>query len=251
MLLALGIFGINWGAAFITVAKLNRAEGEERRRFEYLLLLTGGFILIQSQLLKLEFTNKVMLHNGVSYLVISIGLLFFLEAAARASGHRWGRTIITGAYTLFCLVGLWIMPLFPAQPKLGPVYQLITHMVPLPFPLLLVAPGFVLDLIWPLMKDVSRWVQSLVAGVGFLGIFIAVEWPFATFLMSPAARNRLFAPNNYPYFARPDFPEVRHVFVPPDPTARFAWLMALAFAVSIFSMWLGTVFGDWLKRVRR
>jgi hypothetical protein len=143
------------------------------------------------------------------------------------------------------------MPLFPAQPKLGPVYQQITHMAPLPFPLLLAAPGFLLDLIWPLMKDASRWVQSLVAGVGFLGIFIAVEWPFATFLMSPAARNRLFAPNIYPYFARPDLPEVRHVFFPPDPTARFAWLMAFAFAVSIFSMWLGTVFGDWLKRVRR
>ena len=31
--------------------------------------------------------------------------------------------------------------LFPATPKLGPIYQDITHYVPLDFPLLLVVPA--------------------------------------------------------------------------------------------------------------
>ncbi|HEY6308674.1 MAG TPA: hypothetical protein VI488_19710 [Candidatus Angelobacter sp.] len=251
MLLALGIFGIQWGAVLLTASYLNRAQGVERKRLEYLLLATGGFILLQTQILKLEYTGNWRLHSATSYLAISIGLLLILESLARVSGHRWARTIITGTYTAFSLLMLWILPLFPASPKLGPVYQNITHMVPLPFPMLLVVPAFVLDLIWPRIKDASKWLQILIAGTGFLGILIAVQWPFATFLMSPAARNWFFAPNNYPYFARPDFMDVRHVFMQPESGATFFWLMAIACVVSMVSMWLGIGFGDWLKRVKR
>jgi hypothetical protein len=251
MLLALGIFGINWGAVLLTVALLNRAPDAGRKLLQYLLLATGGFILIQTQILKLEYTGKMWQHSATSYLVISMGLLLILECLARASGHRWARTIITGTYTAFGLIALWVLPLFSAQPKLGPVYQNITHMVPLPFPLLLVVPAFVLDLMWPLFKDAPKWQQALVGGVAFLAILITVQWPFATFLMSPAARNWFFAPNNYPYFARPDFPEVRHVFMPPETRGAFFGLMGVAFIVSMVSMWLGIVFGNWLKRVQR
>jgi hypothetical protein len=251
MLLALGIFGIQWGAVLLTASYLNRAQGVERKRLEYLLLATGGFILLQTQILKLEYTGNWRLHSATSYLAVSIGLLLILESLARVSGHRWARTIITGTYTAFSMLMLWILPLFPAQPKLGPVYQNITHMVPLPFPMLLVVPAFALDLIWPRIKDASKWLQIVVAGTGFLGILIAAQWPFATFLMSPAARNRFFAPNNYPYFARPDFMDVRHVFIQPESGATFFWLMAIACVVSMVSMWLGIGFGDWLKRIKR
>ena len=41
---------------------------------------------------------------------------------------------MTGIYSAFVLILMWVLPLFPAHPKLGPVYQDITHMVPLPFP---------------------------------------------------------------------------------------------------------------------
>src|SRR5215472_12538946 len=201
MLLALGILGINWGAVFLTVAQMNRAEGADRKLLERLLLATGGFIVIQTMTLKLESTQKGLLHSGISYLVISMGLLFILEGLARVSGYRWARTAITGTYTAFCLLMLWGLPLFPASPKLGPVYQNITHMVPLPFPILIVVPAFILDLMWPRLKDMGRWAQSLIGGTVFLAILIAVQWPFATFLLSPAANNRFFAPNNYPYFA--------------------------------------------------
>jgi hypothetical protein len=251
MLLALGIFGINWGAIFLTAALINRAEGVQRTHLEYLLLIIGGFVLIQTQTLKLESTGKMLQHSPAPYLATSIGLLFLLEALARVSGLRWARTIITGVYTAFGVLTLWILPLFPAQPKLGPVYQNITHMVPLPFPMLLIVPAFVMDLVWPKFKDSSRLVQSLVGGIGYLAILIAVQWPFATFLMSPAAQNWVFAPNNYPYFARPDFPEVRRVFLPAQSNETFFTFMGLAFLISIVSMWLGCAFGDWLKKVKR
>jgi hypothetical protein len=251
MMLALGIFGINWGAAFVAVAEMNRAQGAERKTLQYVLLGAGAFILIQTMILELEQTGRVWQHSGGPYLALSIVVLLILESMARASQHRWGRTIVAGIYTVFGLLMLWTLPLFPAQPKLGPVYQNITHMVPLPFPILLVVPAFVLDLIWPRIQGASKWTQALVGGITFMAILIAVQWPFATFLMSPAANNWFFANNNFPYFAHPDWPEVRHVFVSWETTTQFWRNIVLAFAVSILSMRVGISFGGWLSRVKR
>lgn len=252
MLLALGIFGINWGAVFLTVGQMNRSIGAERKRLEYLLLAIGGFITVQMMTVKLEFTGRVLQHSAISYLVFSIGALFVLEALARAAGHRWGRTIMAGIYTGFCLLMMWILPLFPAQPKLGPVYQNITHMVPLPFPFLIVAGAFVVDLFSPRMKNAPTFWKAVLGGVVFLAAIIAVQWPFASFLQTPAANNWFFAHNNYPYFAQPEWPEVRHVFIPWEATAGIFWRnMGLAFAISVVNMWLGIVFGNWLRQAKR
>jgi hypothetical protein len=288
MLLALGIFGINWGAAFVAAAEMNRAQGAERKMLQYVLLCAGGFILIQMMILELEQTGRVWQHSAAPYVALSIVVLFVLETMARVSQHRWARTIVAGTYTVFGLLMLWILPLFPAQPKLGPVYQNITHMVPLPFPILLVVPAFVLDLIWPKLREPERWnkglraavagaalvlqwplillnlvfskqkkvawdkwLQAAAGGVIFLPILIAVQWPFATFMMSPAANNWFFANNNFPYFAHPDWPEVRHVFVNWETTAQFWTLCTVAFALSVVSMRTGIALGSWLSRVRR
>jgi hypothetical protein len=88
--------------------------------------------------------------------------------------------------------------------------------------------------------------------VAFLAIMIAVEWPFATFLMSPMARNRFFATTDFPYFALPTSPTVRHVFVHWEQSPAEFWRnMALGFLFSVASMWAGIYWSNWLKKVRR
>ena len=99
---------------------------------------------------------------------------------------------MAAVYTAFGLAFLWILPLVPAEPKLGPVYQQVTHMIPWEFPLLVVVPALAIDLI---LRRSSAWrpiVGGLVTGLVFLIAFIAVQWPFASFLMTPLARNRFF-----------------------------------------------------------
>jgi hypothetical protein len=252
ILLAVGIAGIMWGGAILCASALNRAEGEQRTALQRMLLFIGGFIIVQGMTLKLEYTNRVLLHSGISYLVISIGTLLMLEGLSRASGHRWARTIITGIYSIFVWLLLVILPLFPAQPKLGPVYQPITHMVPLPFPILLVIPAFFLDLVWPVFKDAPKWQQAVFAGVAFTAILIAVQWPFTTFLMSPIGRSRFLAPLDFPYFALPTSPTVRHMFVRWEQTPGEFWRnMVLAFVAAVMSMWAGIYWGGWLKKVKR
>ena len=252
VLLALGIAGIMWGGAILCASYLNRAEDRQRETLVRILLVIGGFIVIQTMTLKLEYTNRILLHSALSYMVMSMGTLLILEGLARVSGHRWARTIMTGVYSAFVLILMWVLPFFPAQPKLGPVYQNITHMVPLPFPILLIVPAFFLDLIWPIFKDAPKWQQAVFAGVSFTAILIAVQWPFTTFLMSPVARNRLFATVDFPYFAQTDWPGPRHIFVHAEDSAGQFWLrMGLAFLFGVLSMWTGIYWGNWLKKVRR
>ncbi len=252
MLLALGIAGIMWGGAILAASYLNRATGEQRIKLQRIVMLLGGFIVVQTMTLKLEYTNRVLLHSGISYMVMGIGTLLLLEGLARVAGHRWARTIMTGIYSAFVLILMWVLPLFPAQPKLGPVYQDITHMVPLPFPLLLVIPAFFLDLLLPIFKDAPKWQQAVFGGVAFLAILIVVEWPFATFLMSSMARNRFFSTTDFPYFALPTSPTVNHIFVHWEQTPLEFWRnMGLGFLFSVASMWAGIYWGGWLKKVRR
>ncbi|HEV7519520.1 MAG TPA: hypothetical protein VGP89_00360 [Candidatus Angelobacter sp.] len=252
MLLALGIAGIMWGGAILAASYLNRATCEQRIGLQRIVMLLGGFIIVQGMTLKLEYTNRVLLHSGISYMVMGIGTLLLLEGLARVAGHRWARTIMTGIYSAFVLILMWVLPLFPAQPKLGPVYQDITHMVPLPFPLLLIVPAFFLDLLLPIFKDAPKWQQAVFGGVAFLAILIVVQWPFATFLMSPMARNRFFSTTDFPYFALPTSPTVNHLFVRWEQTPLEFWRnMGLGFLFSVMSMWAGIYWGGWLKKVRR
>jgi hypothetical protein len=252
MLLAVGIAGIMWGGAILAASYLNRATGDQRIRLQRILLFLGGFIIVQGMTLKLEYTNRVLLHSAISYMVIGIGTLLLLEGLARVSRHRWARTIMTGVYSAFVLILMWVLPLFPAQPKLGPVYQDITHMVPLPFPILLIVPAFFLDLVWPRFKGAPKWQQAVFGGVAFLAIMIAVEWPFATFLMSSMARNWFFATTDFPYFALPTSPTVNHIFVHWERSPQEFWRnIGLGFLFSIASMWAGIYWGGWLKKVRR
>jgi hypothetical protein len=161
-------------------------------------------------------------------------------------------TITTAMYTVLHLAFTWILPLFPAEPKLGPVYQKITHLIPPDFPMLLIVPAIVIDLMRRRIGGWNRWAQSAGLGAAFVASFVAVQWPFADFLMSPASRNWIFATNNFPYFIPPRSAWVRNVFFPTDASATAFWVrVGLAVIVAAVMMELGFRWGEWMRRIRR
>jgi hypothetical protein len=252
-LLAMGIAGIMWGSVILILGHMNRAEGDLRRHLQWLLLCAGGFIIVQDMMFKLEYSNRVLMHSAIFYLVITLGMGVMLEGIGRASGHRWARTAMTGFYTLAFLLTLWIFPLFPAEPKLGPVYERVTHMVPLHFPILIIAPAFVLDLLYPRVRDLGKWTQAAIEGIFFVAVLLAVSWPMGTFLVSsPLSRNWLFGTQEFAFFLNPTIASVRNVFYGFEPTrARFLITMVLAFAGGILSTRVGITWGNFLSKVRR
>jgi len=251
-LLAMGIAGIMWGSVILILGHMNRAEGALRKHLEWMLLLTGGTIVIQDMVFKLEYSFRSRMHTSTFYLAIAIGLPLLLEGVARATDRRWARTIMTGIYSVFAMLMLWILPLFPAEPKLGPVYRHITHMVPLAFPILIIAPAFVLDLLSPRLKSWTRWQQALLGGIMFVLVLMAVQWPFANFLVySQAARNWIFGTHYFPYFYSPAQVLERSRFVNWETVRQFWVGIGLAFFAAIISTRLGITWGNWMRRVRR
>ena len=154
MVLAAGFFGINFGTVMLMLAFVNRAGDAVRPPLQRLLLYVGGMAVCESLLLKLEYISRAEMHSAYFYSVAVFGTLGIVMAVAVASRHRWGCTILTGVYTTFGLAFLWILPLFPAEPKLGPVYHPVTHFIPWEFPLLLIIPALVTDLV--LQRTVAR-----------------------------------------------------------------------------------------------
>ena len=252
ILLALGMTGIRFGTLVMVLAEVNRAAGEYRARLERVLFFCFMFLLGMTVGIMQEDTFRMFMHGAKFYLVVMLVIPIWFAAAARASENRWGATIIAGAYMLMHLLFMWILQLIPAEPKLGPVYQKITHLVPPDFPLLMIVPAIVFDIVRRHITTLNRWTQATILGAASLISFFAVQWPFANFLMSPASRNWFFATNNTPYFIPPASHWARYAWFPTEHSAaQFALRMVLALAAGILMTRVGLSWGDWMRRIRR
>src|SRR5205807_6474952 len=138
---ALGVLAVPLGALILILGEMNRADGARKRLLRGLLLYAGGVMVTSELLFALEYTSRELMHSAVFYRAVSIAVVAVLCGVARASGARWGATTMAAIYTVMLLGFQWILPLFPAEPKLGPVFQRVTHFVPNGFPLLLLAPA--------------------------------------------------------------------------------------------------------------
>ncbi len=250
-ILAIGIFGVIIGSIVLLQSCMNRSQGAERDRYMALTLYASGMLLISLTVFQLEVTSRVVMHTVYFYRVVALTVPLVLPLVSRATGYRWAATVTAGIYSVFLLIMGHILPLFPATPKLGPVYQHVTQFVPPAFPLLLIVPAFVLDLLWQRTAHWPRWRQAVISGIVFLVVLAAVQWPFADFLMSPAARNWWWGTKYFAYFLRPGGLYTRYAFAPTERGAALLQELAQAVAIASVTTWIGFTNGEWLRRIRR
>ncbi|HMC58932.1 MAG TPA: hypothetical protein VKJ01_07060 [Candidatus Solibacter sp.] len=251
MVLAAGILAVHVGALILILGQMNRASGAERSRLHALFLYVGGMILVTLTVVQMEITSRSLMHTAHFYRVVALVAPLILAAVARASSYRWAATSVAGVYWVFVLVIGRILPLFPAVPKLGPVNHMVTQFVPPEFPLLLIVPAFALDLLWQRTSHWGGWRQALVSGTVFLAVFAAVQWPFANFLMSPAARNWFFGAKYFGYYTAPSSIYARYLFFRTEPGTAFWMEAALGLATAILGMRLGLAWGNWMRLIKR
>ena len=251
ILLGLGMMGIVLGALLRTLALQNASEGATRKRAALMFAVSSGFFLTILAILLFESAPRTRMHSPVFYITLSRVLPLLLVAVAVAGRGRWPATTAALVYTVLVAGTSWVLMLFPASPKLGPIYQNITHYVPLDFPLLLVVPAFALDLTWRRVRDRAWWIASLAMGAAFLVAFIAVQWPFADLLMR-YGRNWFFHIDNFVYWRQPASERFAYEFRPPrpgDPAMLAGLATALLYATATSA--IGRVWGRWMTRVRR
>jgi hypothetical protein len=148
------------------------------------------------------------------------------------------------------MVMLIVLPLFPGQPLLGPIYVQMDRFMPPDFPLLLVVPALAIDLV---MKRMGRgrardWGLAVLVAFLFLASFLAVQWPFADFLVSPWARNEFFGSHRMDYGVPPEVQERWYRLNPADNLiAGLPIALILAFVSARCGLW----WGNWMSRVQR
>ncbi len=252
VVLILGIFTLGLGGLFLIVSEMNRADAEVRAKLNRVFLYAGCMLTILLLMLIYEYTDYTLTHSAIFYRALALAMPPVLVGIARASGYQWAATKVAGIYFVLWLLALWLVPLVPAQAKLGPVYTPISHLVPLEFPVFLFAGAAALDFFLDRMAGRNKWLQAAVAGVGFLVVMMAVEWPVGSFLISPLAQNRLFGTDYYPYMQRPSDYHFNHEFWVYEKTRADFWLgMGFAFVAAILTTRIGLAWGDWMRRVRR
>ncbi|HEY3900479.1 MAG TPA: hypothetical protein VGM54_17860 [Chthoniobacter sp.] len=256
VLLGLGMLGINLGALFLGLAHQNRVRDALG---DWLFIYVGGIFLTLASVFVMEYSTPNLQHAAAFYEICAATFTIRVVTLAVAGRISWPATRAAGVYLLLQGGMTWILPLFPAQPKLAPIFHPITHMVPPAFPVLIIFPALAIDLI--LRRTGTDWrgwrlvAQALALGAAFVAVFTAVQWFLSAFLLTPWADNWFFVGNRYFGYTtslgewsqkfwnvaanRPGF----------DPftgsTVLWSWGLAAGGA------WLGLLWGSWMKRVQR
>jgi hypothetical protein len=249
--LALGIYAIVNGALMLTLAKQNRGEGEDRERFAKLYIIAGGMFVMNFGIFLTEYSLRFLQHGAEFYRMSAVFYPFALICVARASKVKWAATMTAAVYMVMMLLLMWVIQFFPATPKLGPIYQPITHMVAMAWPLWLIVPALGIDYVRQrLPKKIPMPVEAIALGAVFVVLFLVAQWPWAWFMVRGTwARNWFFNADNFVYWASPSYVERAHSFARSDDTFGHAAMVTVAIAA--ISSWVGLAWGSWMERVRR
>jgi hypothetical protein len=194
------------------------------------------------------FPNQM--HSSPFYVFTAIAVPALLTALARPAmpRTRWPATTIAALYMAITLVMIWLLQLFPAQPRLAPIFNPIERMVPPPFPVLLVVPALAIDLLLRRVRDHDWWLAPAI-GVAFVATLLVAQWLFADFLLSPGARNWLFASDRWDYNV--NVGPWRHQYWDPEEPARFVRGLGRAVLIASISARIGLWWGRGMARVQR
>ena len=249
--LASGIGAIQIGAMLMALAAQNRAPAEDRR-LQFLFVYGAGLLLLNGAVLSTEYVQRWGMHQALFYQVTCGLFPLLLVSAARASTARWPATSVALVYTIVVFLMLWILPLFEGRPLLGPIYVQLDRFMPPEPPLLLLAPALGIDLLMQRSRrrgDGGRdWLLAAAIAVVFLALFLAVQWPFADFLVSSWARNWMFGTHRMPYMLPP---QIQARWFQLNPPEALATGLAVAVVLAFVSARCGLWWGNWMARVRR
>ena len=78
---------------------------------------------------------------------------------------------------------VWILPLFNAEPMLAPIYRDIDHFVAPYFPVVLIIPALIVDMLYEKIKSFNKVYQSIIMSICICTSIFIVQWYFSIFSM--------------------------------------------------------------------
>ena len=257
-ILGLGMMGISVGALLLTLARQNR---EANGAGGWLFVYVGGIFVALGAVFISEYTFPNLQHGTRFYGACCTMFPFRLVTVGRAGRLSWTTTRVAAVYMLAICSLVWILPLFPGTPKLAPIYNPLTHMVPPVFPVLVIIPALGIDLMLRTIGESGATFEkrmlalaysvprALALGAIFLVLLIAVQWFFSDFMLSPHAENWFFAGNRHWGYGN-GRGSWRHEFWFDNDSLTVRGVM-LCWAIASISSWLGLLWGSWMRKVKR
>lgn len=253
-LLALGMLFLQFGACVSISKYLNRIENDavaesmiktywlknnrrQKRILRFLFVIASASLLCMVCTLFNQFIDRRVQHTALFYQVTTAICMLLLPVFRRVLRIRWAMTLITIAYFLIAGGTNWILQLFPAVPKLGPIFNPVTHYQPLQFPLLIFIPAIAMDVVMQKVRS-NDWIKASVLTCVFVTILAAVQYPFAGFLVESAG-----APNW----------EFRYKFQPTEIQKMPKILLGALWAtiIGFFIARLSLRWGKWMLCIQR
>ena len=251
VVLLVGIAGILIGAQVMAAAAQNREQASPR--YANVFVLSSGVLVTMASVAITEYTFPMRSHQSIFYIVTGALYPAILVAAATAARVSWPATRVALVYTIIMAAQVWILPLFPGSPLLGPIGHEVTRMVPLPFPVLLIVPAIAVDLVLTRMANRNAWLTAFVIGVCFVTAFVVAQWPFATLQATELGRSAFFGASHDDYGTPAEYlVGPREVWT--DGTSTLSTLFRIAIygiAAATVSARLGLARGGFLRRVVR
>ena len=251
VVLLCGLFGILMGAQ-VMAASAQNTEGDSSAR-SMVVAFASGVLLTMAAIAITEYSSVEIMHRTLFYTVTGGVFPLFLVAAARASKLRWPATVTALFYMSIMAMQVWIFPLFAASPKLGPIGHDVTHMVPMNFPLLLIVPAFMIDVILHRMEQRNRWLTAFVLGLSFVLAFLAVQWPFASLLATDVGRSAFFGGSFAPYSVPAEYLSGPREFWTDDggTAVTLVGVLTKSLLAAVIASRIGLAWGGWLREVKR
>jgi hypothetical protein len=268
--LGIGIAGIQVGALLLTVAAQNRSGGRDqgsgatesggqpwpvppdvsalRRRLTALYVIAAGILVTMHAVMTMEYNFSNQMHSARFYQIAAVVFPVVLVSAARAARVRFPATAIAAVYMALMLLMIWLLQLVPGEPKLAPITNPVTRLVPPHFPILLVVPALGIDWLMNRLEG-KDWRLSILLGASFVLLLLGTQWYFAEFLLSPLARNHVFAAGQWGYNEGPG--DWWYRFWALDPPGRLVPGLAIATLLGVVSSRIGLWWGKWMARVQR
>jgi hypothetical protein len=251
-LLALGMYAVAFGVLLQMLSWQNRLTGRDSKLAGGFFLLTAGVMLNMLTIFLTEKCQPNHMRTSTFFYICAWQYPMLLACVRRAAKHPWACTIVALTYMGIQLAMTWLLPLFPGEPKLAPIYREVTHMVPPAWPLLLALPALAMDWLYQRWekKPFSLWLLTGALAAVYLVILLPVQWNFSAFLISPAAENAFFSGNRqWTYYSSPG--DWRYQFWERDKYPITPVALLITFGLAYVSTRIGLGVGGWMAKVRR
>lgn len=256
MLLFWGMLGIVVGAVTVAVAAQNRSAGRaQERRDAWAYAIAGGVMCFIFGVGTLEYSWPNQQHWSTFYRVWALVFPALLVGYARAGRLKYPATAAALIFMAMWFAMSQLLRLAPGTPHLSPIWNPRTYFWPPYFPTWLVVPALGIDLVIHKLEGRRPWLVSVALALTFVGLLLAVQYPFSSFMVHGPSQNRLFNFNEWPYFSRPGPWQTRFWYDSwnPETNRPLAMVRGLLVATIIgtVSSRFGLLWGGWMSRVKR